>query len=81
MKPWVQYSLIRFGAFALAFGLLMVTGQFDWWWAAVIAAVVSLCVGYIFFGALRARIATDLAERRAGRVDRNPDADAEDAVS
>ena len=64
MKPWVTYSLFRVGVFALAFALLMVANV-PWWLSAIIAAVIGLCVGYIFFGRLRNAVALDIAERRA----------------
>ncbi len=64
MKPWVQYSLVRVGVFALALAILLVVGV-PWWLAAVLAAVVGLCVAYIFFGKLRDAVARDIVHRRA----------------
>ncbi len=81
MKPWVKYSLVRLGVFAIvltALLLLNVTAVL----ATVIAAVVGLCVGYIFFGKLRAAVVADLADRRlnAGAArSKDADAAAEDA--
>lgn len=60
----MAYSLIRVGVFAVAFVILMLIGA-PWWLAAVIAAVIGLCVAYIFFGKLRDAVARDIAERRA----------------
>lgn len=57
------YSLIRVGVFALALTVLMLL-QVEWWLAAIIAAVIGLCVAYIFFGGLRDAVARDLAARR-----------------
>lgn len=71
MKPWVLYSLVRIGIFVVAFGLLLLTPLY-WWLSAIIAAVIGLCVSYIFFGNLRDAVARDLAERRARPA---PDAD------
>lgn len=76
MKPWVAYSLLRVGLFAAAFAILMLLG-IEWWLSAVLAAVIGLCVAYIFFGGLRARVAADLAARRAAPA-RDVDADVED---
>ena len=64
VKPWLAYSLIRVGVFALAFAALMLIGV-EWWLAAILAAVIGLCVAYIFFGKLRDAVARDLAARRA----------------
>ena len=64
VKPWVLYSLIRVGIFVVVFGLLLLTPIWTWV-SAIIAAVVGLCVSYIFFGKLRDAVALDLAQRRA----------------
>lgn len=60
----MQYSLIRLGAFAVILAVLLLVGV-PWYWAAIIAAVVGLCVSYIFFGKLRDAVAIDVAARRA----------------
>ena len=77
MKPWVAYSLLRVGVFAVAFAALMLANV-PWWLSALIAAIIGLCVGYIFFGGLRNRVALDIAERRA-RPAGDADSTAEDA--
>ena len=77
MKPWVAYSLLRLGVFAVVFALLMLANV-PWWLSAVIAAVIGLCVGYIFFGRLRDAVALDIAARRA-RPAGDADTAAEDA--
>lgn len=83
MKPWVKYSLVRLGVFAIALVILMLL-HVPAALATVIAAVVGLCVAYIFFGTLRTAVAADLAVRRAsvGTARRkDADAEAEDAVA
>ena len=77
MKPWVAYSLLRVGVFVVAFAALMLANV-PWWLSALIAAIIGLCVGYIFFGGLRDRVALDIAERRA-RPAGDADSTAEDA--
>lgn len=77
MKPWIAYSLVRVGVFAVVFAALMIANV-TWWLAAVIAAIVGLCVAYIFFGKLRDAVAIDIAERRA-RPAGDADSAAEDA--
>jgi len=77
VKPWVAYSLLRVGVFVVAFAVLMLANV-PWWLSAVIAAVIGLCVGYIFFGRLRDRVALDIAERRT-RPAGDADSAAEDA--
>jgi len=59
----MAYSLIRLGVFAGSFTLLLLVSV-AWWLAAPIAAVVSFCVGYVFFGKLRDAVAQDLQARR-----------------
>lgn len=91
MNPWIQYSLVRLGIFGAAFAVLYlllpaplasigVVGFAVIVIAAVIAAIVALTLSYIFFGALRDRVAVDLAERRA-KPPADPDAAAEDAAA
>jgi hypothetical protein len=77
VKPWLAYSLLRVGVFALVFALLMLA-DVEWWLSALIAAIVGFCVGYVFFGRLRDRVALDIAERRA-RPAADADSRAEDA--
>ena len=79
MKPWVKYSLVRVGVFALAFGVMLAVGVI-WWLAAILAAVISLCIAYIFFRALRDAMTADLAKRRANPTEADADADAEDTA-
>ena len=63
VKPWVVYSLVRVGVFAVAFAILMVIGL-EWWISALVAAVIGFCVAYIFFGKLRNAVALDIVARR-----------------
>lgn len=75
----MKYSLIRLGVFAVTFILLMVTDRVDWWLAAIIAAVVSFCVAYVFFAKLRDAVALDLQSRRDG-AGKDSDAESEDRI-
>lgn len=77
MNPALAYGLLRLGVFAVVFALLMLVRVDLWWLWAVVAAVISLCVGYIFFGRLRDAAAAQFAERRAARI-QTPDESAED---
>lgn len=76
MKPWVLYSLVRVGLFAIVFALLLLT-PIPWWLSAIIAAVIGLCVAYIFFGRLRDAVALDIVARRSTPA-RDVDAEVED---
>ena len=79
MKPWIIYSLLRFGIFAAVFTVLMVAGV-DWWLSALIAATLGFAISYIFFSKLRDAVALDVVARRSG-PSHDPDRDAEDAAS
>lgn len=77
MPPWVSYTLIRFGLFAVIFaGLLLM--RVDWLWAAISAAVAGFCVAYIFFRRQRDEIALQLAARRRAEAETRSDEAAED---
>ena len=77
VKPWIAYSLARVGVFALALIVLMLLAV-PWWAAAPIAAVIGLCVGFIFFGKLRDAVALDIVARRSA-PEKDADSVAEDA--
>jgi hypothetical protein len=64
VRAWVLYSLIRVGIIIAVFALLVALG-IQWWLAAIVAAVIALCISYIFLGKLRGQVAADIAERRA----------------
>jgi len=76
MRPWIAYTLVRVGLFALFFAVLYVLGV-PWWLAALVAAALGFCVAYIFFRRLRERVAADLAAARAN-TDPRPDEVVED---
>lgn len=61
------YSLLRVGIFVVAFSVLMAVG-FVPWLAAIVAAVIGLCVSYLFLGRSREAMSTELYENR--RADR-----------
>jgi uncharacterized membrane protein YphA (DoxX/SURF4 family) len=76
VSAWVQYSLIRVGLFAVVLAALLVLGL-EPWISALAAAIIGLCVSYIFFAPLRSKVTADLANRR-GRAPVDADADVED---
>jgi ABC-type bacteriocin/lantibiotic exporter with double-glycine peptidase domain len=78
VKPWVAYSLLRVGIFALVFAVLLLASA-PWWLAAIIAAVIGFTVSYIFFGRLRDAVARDIVARRA-RPAADSDTAAEDVA-
>jgi inner membrane protein involved in colicin E2 resistance len=89
VRPWIVYSALRVGVFLLVFALLFaLTTAIGWnpaWLiSACAAALIALCISYIFFRPLRDRVALDVANARAGTKASVPstgsDEDAEDAA-
>ncbi len=78
-SPWVRYTALRLGMFLGLFLLFLLVG-IVWWVAALLAAVISLCLSYIFLADLRNAVATDIAARRAAPDARGDDETAEDAA-
>ena len=76
MRPWIAYTLVRVGLFALFFAVLYLVGL-EAWLAALIAAALGFLVAYIFFRGLRTRVAGELAAARAS-TDKRPDERVED---
>jgi hypothetical protein len=60
--------------------LLFLALSIVWWLAAILAAVVSLCLSYIFLAEQRNAVALDIAARRAEPGPPGADEDAEDAA-
>ncbi|MEO7722247.1 MAG: DUF4229 domain-containing protein [Pseudolysinimonas sp.] len=90
MRAWIVYSALRVGVFLAIFVLLYALTstiglQPAWLISAVAAAVLALCISYIFFRPLRERVALDVAAARAGTAraeasKAGSDEDVEDAV-
>lgn len=76
MRPWIAYTLVRVGLFALFFAVLFVIGL-PWWLAGIVAAALGFCVAYIFFRGLRLKVAAELAAARVN-TDKRPDESVED---
>lgn len=69
MKPWLVYSLVRLGLFAAVFALLYGVLNFEPWLAAVIAAIVGLCLAYLFFRPQRDRAISMIVAKTETRGD------------
>ena len=78
MRDWLLYSALRVLAFAVPFGILYAIG-FEWWIAALVGATLGVCLSYIVLRPLRDRVATHIAEARAGAAEPRADENAEDA--
>jgi hypothetical protein len=78
-RAWLVYSLIRVALFVAPFALLTLAGV-AWYWAAIVAAVISLCASYIFLGRQRQAMAEDLSAIQRGRRRPVEDDSVEDAA-
>jgi ABC-type siderophore export system fused ATPase/permease subunit len=74
-RQWIVFSLIRVGTFAAALALLLVVGV-NIYFAAIGAAIIGLCVSYIFLRKQREAVATSIEHLRATK-DRDVDNDLE----
>jgi membrane protein implicated in regulation of membrane protease activity len=78
-STWFWFSLMRLAAFALPLAIMLLLGMTPWL-AAVLSAIIGLCVSYIFFAKTRNALSESLYEKRAAKaVNSDKDADAEDA--
>ena len=64
-----MYSLVRLGLFAAVFALLYGVLNFEPWLAAVIAAIVGLCLAYLFFRPQRDRAISVIVAKTETRGD------------
>ncbi|MFJ8896313.1 DUF4229 domain-containing protein [Leifsonia sp. NPDC102414] len=80
IPSWVTYSVLRLLLFAIPLAILLVL-RIDWWIAVIAAALIGLCLSYIFLSKPRNAVSTDLyAARHRDKPATTVDDDAEDAV-
>jgi Na+/melibiose symporter-like transporter len=85
VRAWIVYSALRVGVFLLLFALLFALTnsiglQPAWLIAAAVAALLALCISYIFFHRLRERVALELAAARTASPRPGNDEQAEDGA-
>jgi len=78
---WVTYSVYRVLLFAVPLTILLAL-QITWWIAALVAALIGVCLSYLFLRKPRERVARGLYEARhpATKTAVHPDAESEDAA-
>jgi 4-hydroxybenzoate polyprenyltransferase len=67
-RTWLLFSLIRIGLFAVVLAILLLLlspGGTPAWISAVLAAIISLCISFIFLRRPREEAAKSLYEARA----------------
>lgn len=80
VPAWVPYSVYRVLTFAVPLAILLAM-QVVWWLAAILAAVIGLCLSYIFLRKPREGVAREIyAARHPNAEAAHPDAESEDAV-
>ena len=78
VAPWLFYSVMRVLMFAVPLAILLSLGFWPWA-AAVIAAMLGLCLSYLFLGKSRESVARDLYRaRHPNKEPVNPDSEIED---
>lgn len=69
-NPWLNYILVRVGLFIGILTIMLIL-QFDPFYAALIAAVVSLAISLIFFGKQRSALSEAIYKRNQIKHDRD----------
>ena len=80
VPSWLSYSVYRILLFAVPLAVLLML-SIVWWVSAIVAALIGLCLSYIFLRTPREKVALDLytARHPAAEVV-HPDAESEDAA-
>ena len=80
VPAWLLFTVLRVLMFAVPFVILLVLG-IPGWLSAVLAAIIGLCLSYIFLRTPRDSVARDLyAVRHRATEPVHPDAESEDAA-
>jgi hypothetical protein len=80
IPSWITYTVLRLLVFAVPLVILLLVGLV-WWLAVIAAALIGLCLSYIFLSRPRNAVSSDLyAVRHREKPVRSEDDDAEDAA-
>lgn len=80
IPSWITYTVLRLLVFAIPLVVLLALGL-PWWIAVVAAALVGLCLSYIFLSRSRNAVSTDLYRaRHRDKPATTVDDDVEDAA-
>lgn len=79
-RPWLYYSIFRVTIFVVIFAVLMLLSV-NPWIATTAAAILALCLSYIFLKGPRDAVALDIYARRHGsHEEHDVDSDVENAI-
>jgi len=80
VPSWLSYSVYRILMFAVPLAVLLML-SIVWWVSAIVAALIGLCLSYIFLRKPREQVARDLYTARHPTAEVvHPDAESEDAA-
>ncbi|MDY7529388.1 MULTISPECIES: DUF4229 domain-containing protein [unclassified Cryobacterium] len=80
VPSWLSYSVYRILMFAVPLAVLLML-SIVWWVSAIVAALIGLCLSYIFLRKPREQVALDLYTARHPTAEVvHPDAESEDAA-
>ena len=80
IPSWITYTVLRLLVFAVPLVVLLLLGVV-WWLAVIAAALIGLCLSYIFLSRPRNAVSSDLyAVRHRDKPAQTEDDDAEDAA-
>ncbi|WP_349627136.1 DUF4229 domain-containing protein [Leifsonia sp. C5G2] len=80
IPSWITYTVLRLLVFAVPLAILLLVGVV-WWLAVIAAALIGLCLSYIFLSRPRNAVSSDLyAVRHRDKPVRSEDDDVEDAA-
>jgi len=80
IPSWITYTVLRLLVFAVPLAILLLLGLV-WWLAVIAAALIGLCLSYIFLSRPRNAVSSELyAVRHREKPVRSEDDDAEDAA-
>jgi hypothetical protein len=80
IPSWITYTVLRLLVFAVPLVVLLLVGVI-WWLAVIAAALIGLCLSYIFLSRPRNAVSSDLyAVRHRERPATTEDDDVEDAA-
>lgn len=80
IPSWITYTVLRLLVFAVPLVILLLVGVV-WWLAVIAAALIGLCLSYIFLSRPRNAVSSDLyAVRHRDKPATSEDDDVEDAA-
>lgn len=80
IPSWITYTVLRLLVFAVPLAILLLFGVV-WWFSVIAAALIGLCLSYIFLTRPRNAVSSELyAVRHRSTPSRSEDDDVEDAA-